>query len=98
MLGFGEKTKKQQKKEAADLLARKKRIRKRKLYLKKLKQKAYMDMIWEDRENRIWERRENEPRIEESGWERERILRGIKCGTMADHHLSVHKPKIVPPQ
>ena len=36
-----------------------------------------MEMIWEDRENRIWERRENEPRIEESGWE-ERILRGIQ--------------------
>ena len=64
--------------------------------MKKLKKKAFMEMLWEDRENRIWERRQ-EVRIEESGWERERILRGIKCGTMAKKHLATHKPKIVPP-
>jgi alpha-tubulin suppressor-like RCC1 family protein len=97
MLGFGEKTKKQQKKEAADMAKIRKRKLKKKMFLKKLKKKALMDMIWDDRENRIWERRENEPRIEESGWERERILRGIKCGTMADKHLKTHKPKVIPP-
>ena len=80
MLGFGQKTKKQEKKEAKEMKERKIRKQKRKNYLKALKKKAYMEMIWEDRENRIWDRRENEPRIEESGWERERILRGINVG------------------
>ena len=97
MLGFGEKSKKQIKREAEEKAARNKRIRKKKAYMKKLKKKAFMEMLWEDRENRIWDRRENEPRIEESGWERERILRGIKCGTMAERHLKVHKPKIKAP-
>ena len=96
MLGFGEKSKKQIRREAEEKAARNKRIRKKKAYMKKLKKKAFMEMLWEDRENRIWERRQ-EVRIEESGWERERILRGIKCGTMAKKHLATHKPKIVPP-
>ena len=64
MLGFGQKTKKQEKKEAKEMKERKIRKQKRKNYLKALKKKAYMEMIWEDRENRIWDRRENEPRIE----------------------------------
>ena len=57
-----------------------------------------MEMLWEDRENRIFDRREFEPRIVQKGWERQRIMRGTVLGTMAKKHLKVYKPTLDIPE
>ena len=79
---------------------------------KRLKKKILESMVWEDRENRIFERRETEPRVQQKGWHRERILRGTwdfenvnpanstpGNGMSSEHHLSKYQPKMnIPPQ
>ena len=84
----------------------------RKQEKKRLKKKILESMVWEDRENRIFERRETEPRVQQKGWHRERILRGTwdfenvnpanstpGNGMSSEHHLSKYQPKMnIPPQ
>ena len=66
--------KKAARKEARERHEAKIREKKRRLAAKKLKERIKMEMLWEDRENRILDRREFEPRVVQKGWERQRIL------------------------
>ncbi len=90
--------KKAARKEAASRLEARRAAKKRKLAAKKLKDRIKMEMLWEDRENRIFDRREFEPRIVQKGWERQRIMRGTVLGTMAKKHLKVYKPTLDIPE
>ena len=90
--------KKAARKEAESRLEARRAAKKRKLAAKKLKDRIKMEMLWEDRENRIFDRREFEPRIVQKGWERQRIMRGTVLGTMAKKHLKVYKPTLDIPE